>query len=92
MTTKHKINRILGVTNWSKGKLANLIGASNGSVWLWSKGKQQPKDQTLQKIDWLYKELVEPFICEIETRAEAAEEKLLKAKIKDLSSDNICKG
>jgi transcriptional regulator with XRE-family HTH domain len=88
---KQKISRILGVTGWTQGKLANLMGVDNGAVRRWQKGKPVKQAANAARIDWLYDELVAPFICEIEQRADATEKQLLKARIKALPDNNMCK-
>ena len=91
MNQKHKLNRILGVTGWSRRKMAQLLNVSDRAVWAWAKGASKPRGGHVEKIDWLYTELVEPLICEIEQRADAAEKTLLEAKIDGLDEDNVCR-
>jgi transcriptional regulator with XRE-family HTH domain len=91
MVTKQKINRIMGMTGWTREKLARLMGVSGRSIWAWSKGQAVRLPEHAERLDWLYGELVEPFVCEIEARADAVEKKLLQDKIKNLADDNICK-
>ena len=90
-TTKQKLNRIMGVTGWTRKKMARLVGASERSVWLWSKGRPIGQVVHMERIDWLYAEIVEPFICDIEKRADVAEKKMLQREIKGLADNNICK-
>ena len=91
MTPKQKLNRIMGVTGWTRKKMARLAGASEKSVWLWSKGRPVGQAVHAERIDWSYKEIVEPFVCEIEKRADEAEKKMLQREIKGLADNNICK-
>jgi transcriptional regulator with XRE-family HTH domain len=93
MTTsyKQKLVRILGISGWSRDKLADLLRVSNNSLNSWARGKSAPHTTHAAKIDSIYADLVEPLLCEIETIADQVEKRLLKDRIKRLPDDNICK-
>jgi transcriptional regulator with XRE-family HTH domain len=91
ISPKQKLNRILGISNWSRDKLADLLQVSNNSLNSWLRGDSQPHATHSAKISEIYKALVEPLLCEIETIADKVEKSLLAARIKNLPADNICK-
>ena len=91
MSPKHKLNRILGVTGWSQDKLADLMMVSNSALRCWLKGNDVRQAANTARINWLYEELVAPFLCDIEQKSDDVEKYLLKARIKSLSDDNTCK-
>ena len=91
MNYKQKLARIIGITGWSRDRLADMLDVSNGTLNRWIKGRAIKQAGRADKIDFLYKELVLPFECEIEMRANAAEKKLLKARIGRLSDGAVCR-
>jgi uncharacterized protein (TIGR02145 family) len=90
-STKQKLTRILGISNWSRDKLADLLQVSNNSLNSWLSGTSQPHTTHTANIDQIYKELVLPLLCEIETISDKVEKSLLKDRIKHLPDNNICK-
>ena len=90
-TPKQKLNRIMGTTGWTRKKMARLVGASERSVWMWSKGRPIGQVVHTERLDWLYVEIIKPFICDIEKRADVAEKKILQREIKSLADDNVCR-
>jgi transcriptional regulator with XRE-family HTH domain len=90
-STKQKLTRILGISNWSRDKLADLLQVSNNSLNSWLSGTSQPHATHTANIDQIYAELVAPLLCEIETLADKVEKSLLKDRINHLPDDNVCK-
>ena len=90
MNHKQKLNRILGITGWSQDKLADLMMVSNGALRRWLKGREVRQEVNITRINWLYDELVIPFLCDIEQKADDVEKTLLKTRIKSLADDNVC--
>ena len=91
MNHKQKLTRILGLTGWGQERLAYLMMINRGTMSRWLKGKPVRQEANITKIDWLYTELVEPFVCEIEERSDKVEKQLLKSRIKSLADDNVCR-
>ena len=90
MNQKQKLNRILGITGWSRDRLADMLDISNGTLNRWCKGKKIKHDRHVAHIDWLYSELVEPLECEIERRANQAEKRLLEARANRIPDSASC--
>ena len=90
MRYKQKIAKILAFTNWTQDRFADLIGVSNVSMNKWAKGRREPKGQSALLIDNIYEEIVSPYTCELESKADQAAEKLLKSQIDKLPDDNVC--
>jgi transcriptional regulator with XRE-family HTH domain len=91
VSPKQKLLRILGISGWSRDKLADLLQVSNNSLNSWVRGTATPHTTHCGKIDEIYNELVTPLFCEIETLADQVEKRLLKDRIKHLPDDNLCK-
>ena len=91
MNQKQKLTRILGLTNWSRDRLADMLDISNGTLKRWLKGKTIKHPRYIAHIDWLYSEIVEPLECEIESRAITAEQRLLKSRLDRLDNNRICR-
>jgi transcriptional regulator with XRE-family HTH domain len=91
LTYKRKLARILGISDWSRDKLADLLEISNNTLDGWLNGRSEPKPTHAGKIDRVYDELVLPLLCEIEQIADKVEKRLLSERIKHLPDNNICK-
>jgi transcriptional regulator with XRE-family HTH domain len=90
-STKQKLTRILGISGWSRDKLADLLQVSNNSLNSWLSGTSQPHITHIANIDQIYAELVLPLLCEIENISDKVEKHLLKDRINHLPDNNICK-
>ena len=88
MTYKQKVDRVMGVTGWSKGHLARLLGVSYFTVRHWTKTKARPRDAYIGKIDLIYDEIVKPLECEIDRLSDEVEKKILHEQIEDLKKDD----
>lgn len=88
MKPKHKLDRIMGVTGWTRDHMADLLGVSNMAFRMWLNGRSQPHEASVRKIDAMYEGIVKPLECEIDRLSDAVEKKILKDKIKDLDTDN----
>jgi Helix-turn-helix. len=91
MKYSKKLNQILAFTGWTRDKLADLIDVANGTLGSWVNGKTSPKGGHAELVDDIYDKIVAPYICELEAKADAVEKEILKQKIQDLPSNNICK-
>jgi transcriptional regulator with XRE-family HTH domain len=91
VSSKQKLIRILGISGWSRDKLADLLEVSNNSLNAWVRGNSTPHTTHAGKIDEIYAALVTPLLCEIEALADKVEKRLLKERIKHLPDDNTCK-
>jgi transcriptional regulator with XRE-family HTH domain len=91
LTYKRKLARILGISDWSRDKLADLLEISNNTLNAWLAGKSEPKLAHAGRVDKIYDELIVPLLCEIDDKADAVEKRLLSERIKRLPDDNICK-
>jgi transcriptional regulator with XRE-family HTH domain len=87
---KQKLIRILGVSGWSRDKLADLLGVSNNSLGAWVRGGSAPHAGHAGRVDGVYEELVGSLICKIEARADKVEKRLLSERIEHLPDNNAC--
>ena len=87
---KKKLGRILGISGWSKDRMADLLEVSNNSFNAWVRGDSEPKVERGLKIDEIYDELVRPLLCKIEDVTDKIEKRLLEEQIGRLRDDNIC--
>lgn len=85
-----KVYKLFAFSGWTQDKLADLMGVSTPAVNSWINGKKEPKGANAEMIDWLYAELVEPYVCELEAKADKIAAKLLKKQIGELKDDNVC--
>ena len=90
MKYKEKVNKLLAFSGWSQDRLADLIGVSNVTMSKWIKGRREPKGKHAEMIDEIYAELVEPYICELEAKADKIAKGLLERQIRGLPDDNVC--
>jgi transcriptional regulator with XRE-family HTH domain len=90
MNHKHKLGRILGITGWSRDRLADMLDVSNGALGRWLRGRRIKHQHNADDIDYLYTEIVEPLLCQIEPRATSAEKHLLKARIARMKDNRHC--
>jgi hypothetical protein len=75
-----KINKILAFSGWTRDRLADLLQVSNFTMGRWLRGGK-PKVESAEIIDELYGLLVEPFVADLEVRADKIEKKLLQKRI-----------
>jgi transcriptional regulator with XRE-family HTH domain len=92
LSYKQKLTRTLGISAWSRDKLADLLQVSNNTFNSWLGGKSAPKPHHATEIDKIYNELVTPLLCDIEQLADKTEERLLTERIRQSSDDNACRG
>ncbi|GHU81532.1 hypothetical protein FACS1894191_8480 [Clostridia bacterium] len=83
---KQQLTRLLGITNWSRHHLADLLEITTFSFNRYLSGHRKPKPETQEKIDTLYNKIIPPLECEIETLRNKAEKSLLSSRIKTLST------
>jgi len=67
-----------------------MLDVSNGALGRWLRGRPIRQKQNIADVDWLYKEVVEPLLCEIEERATRTEKKLLKARVMRMKDRRKC--
>jgi transcriptional regulator with XRE-family HTH domain len=91
MREKQKLKRILGVSGWTHDKLADLMGVNNSTFSSWVRGESKAREAHVEKINWIYGELVEPLVCEIERRSDLVEKRLLEERVRGVAEDNVCK-
>jgi len=91
MKYSKKLTQILAFSGWTRSRLAQLMGVSNFAIIRWTKGRRIPRGEHAAMIDYLYAELVEPYICYLEIKADDLAEKFLKKQIAKLPDDNFCK-
>ncbi|MCL2038665.1 hypothetical protein FWG86_02065 [Candidatus Saccharibacteria bacterium] len=87
---KHKLSRILQITNWSHDRLADMLDISNGTLRRWLKGRTIKHPKYIAHIDWLYSDIVEPLECEILTRSNRAEKRLLQSRASRIPDPTSC--
>lgn len=85
-----KLHAVLVFSGWTRDRLADLMGVGNNTVSSWVNGHSEPKGEKAEKIDWMYGELVEPYVCELEAKADKIAEKMLRGQIAALPDDNVC--
>lgn len=90
MKSSKKLYKVLAFSDWTQDRLADLMGVSTPSVNSWANGKSEPKGRHAEMIDEIYAKLVEPYLCELEKKADELAEKLLKRQLTDLPEDNSC--
>lgn len=88
MGYRQKLNRIIGVTGWSRDHLADLLGVSNMSLMRWLKREPKLQKEHAAKVDQIYDGTVKVLACEIDRLADEVEKKMLSAQMKDLDKDN----
>ena len=91
MKPNQKLIKILAFSNWTQDRLADLMEVSNMTVSKWARGKRKPKGKHAEMLNTLYAELVEPYVCELEEKADEIAKRLLRQQIQALLEDNICK-
>ena len=77
MNYSKKLVQILAFTGWSQDKLADLLEVSNNTLSSWVNGKSQSREK-VGVIEEIYDEVVAPYICEIEQKADEMEKKILR--------------
>jgi len=90
MKYKEKVNKLLAFSGWSQDRMADLLSVSNRTMSRWVKGRRIPRDKHAETIDEMYAELVEPFVCELEAKADALAKRMLERQIQALPDDNVC--
>ncbi|MCL2038770.1 hypothetical protein FWG86_02640 [Candidatus Saccharibacteria bacterium] len=90
MTESNKVNRILGVSGWSRDRLAGVLGTNGRTLRRWAKGSKVRSEVMAGRIDWVYGELVEPLECEILRRAAVVEKEMLKRRLAGLPKGEVC--
>lgn len=90
MKYSKKVVQLLAFSGWTQDRLADLMGVSNNTVSAWVRGEKEPRETHAESIDWMYSELVEPYVCELEVKADKLAEKMLKEQIAGLADDNVC--
>lgn len=85
-----KLYKVLVFTGWTQDKLADLMGISTPTVNSWVNSKSEPHNKHAEFIDEIYNQIVAPYICELEAKADEVEKKILKKQIEDLPDNNIC--
>ena len=90
MTNKQKLNRIIGVTDWSRDHLADLLDVSNATLGRWLKGRGKMQEKFEKQIDNMFEKIVKPLDCEIDRLSDQVEEEILKTRIKSLKDDDCC--
>ena len=86
-----KLYKVLAFSGWTQDRLADLLGVSTPTMNSWANGKSEPREEHAKAIDKLYKQLVEPYVCELEAKTDEIAKKLLKKQIRKLPEDNVCK-
>jgi transcriptional regulator with XRE-family HTH domain len=86
-----KLIQVLAFANWTQDHLADLLNVSNNTLNGWVNGRTEPRSAHAELIDEIWGEIVEPYVCELETRADEIEKRLLKERIKHLPDDDVCK-
>jgi len=89
---KQKLLRVLGTTGWSRHHTADLLGVTTFSLGRYLSGLRKPPVRVMEKLDYLYGAIVVPLECEIGERANAAEKRLLRSRIKTLTDTPECEG
>jgi len=90
MKYKDKITKILVFSNWSQSRFANILGVNVLTINRWKRGRRVPQGDYAEIIDRLFDELVAPYACELEEKADELAEKLLNRQIDALADDNTC--
>lgn len=86
-----KLVQVLAFSGWTQDRLADLLGVSTNALNSWVNGRSEPHEAHAVVIDELYAGLVEPYVCELEQKADALAAKLLRRQIRDLGNDDVCK-
>jgi transcriptional regulator with XRE-family HTH domain len=85
-----KLVQVLAFTNWTQDHLADLLNVSNNTLNAWVNGRSEPHSAHAELVDKIWREIVEPYLCELETKADEVERAILRRKIRDLPKDNMC--
>ena len=85
-----KLGQVFAFSGWSRDRLSDLIGVSNNTMDSWVNGKSEPKGKNAELIDEIYAELVEPYVCELEKKADEIAARLLRRHVRKLLEDNVC--
>lgn len=91
MRYRDKLVQVLAFGGWTQDRLADLFGVSNNTVNSWVNGVFEPKDGNAKMIDEIYDELVAPYTCELEAKADKIAARLMRRQIGELPENNICK-
>lgn len=91
MDTSKKLTKILAFTGWTQDKMSDLMDINYSTFRSWVKGDNEPREKQAKEIDRIYEEMVEPYVCELEKKADDLERRILRRKIRNLSDDNTCK-
>ncbi|MCL2371525.1 hypothetical protein FWC63_02165 [Candidatus Saccharibacteria bacterium] len=90
-SSRQKLSHILAFTGWTQGKFASLLRVSGFTLRRWQRGGTIRQPHHAAEVAQLHAEIVEPFLCEIQLRADAAEKRLLKAKLKSIPDGGVCR-
>jgi transcriptional regulator with XRE-family HTH domain len=85
-----KLYKVLAFTGWAQDHLADLLDISTPTINAWVNGKSEPHKKHQATIDNIYEQMVAPYVCELEQKADEIEKEILQQKIKDLAKDNTC--
>lgn len=91
MTYTAKLYKVLAFSGWTQDRLADLLEVSTPTINSWVNGKSEPHDEHAKAIDEIHAKLVEPYVCELEQKADELAAKLLKRQIRGLGDDNVCR-
>lgn len=86
-----KLYKVLAFTGWTQDHLADLMGISTPTVNSWINNKSEPHTKHMELINDIYNQIVAPYTCELEAKADEIEKRILKEKIEDLPDNNSCK-
>jgi transcriptional regulator with XRE-family HTH domain len=86
-----KLVQVLAFTGWTQDHLADLLDVSNNTLNAWVNGHAEPRSAHAELVDEIWHEIVAPYLCELEVRADELERKILKRKIRELPENNTCR-
>ena len=90
MKYKEKVGKVLAFSGWTQDRMADLMGVGNMALNKWARGKREPRGRHAEVIDAIYAELVEPYVCELEAKADEVAKRMLEGQIRALPDDNVC--
>ncbi len=90
MSYKKKLDQVFAFSGWTADRLADLLQVSNQTVSAWANGHSEPKGEHAARLDEIYGELVAPYLCELEKKADELAARLLRRQIRGLGDDNVC--
>lgn len=90
MKSNEKLYKVLVFAGWTQDKLADYMGVATTTVNSWANERSEPKGEHAELIDELYADLVAPYVCELEQKADRWAKRLLRQQIRELPEDNVC--